>query len=72
MEKEKQVLSNIQLELLKIYSFNISDADLIELKRELAHFFAKKAVEAADATWEKNNWNEDDEERLLNTKLRKK
>ena len=66
----KQPFSNVQLELLKIYSRDISDVDLIELKRELAQFFAKKAVAAADAAWKKNNWNEDDEEKLLNTKLR--
>ena len=66
----KQPFSNVQLELLKVYSRDISDVDLMELKRELAHFFAKKAVAAADAAWEKNNWNEEDEEKILNTKLR--
>jgi hypothetical protein len=66
----KQPFSNVQLELLKVFSYQISDSDLIELRRLLAQFFAQKAVEAADAAWEDNNWTDADIERLLNTKLR--
>lgn len=41
-------LSNMQMELLKLYATNISDADLLEIKRYLARFFMNKAVEEAD------------------------
>jgi len=35
-------LSSLQLELLRVYSFNPSDNELIEIKRILAKFFADK------------------------------
>ncbi len=66
----KQPFSNVQLELLKVFAHNVSDSDLIELRRLLAQFFAKKAVNAADAAWDKNEWTDVDVDRLLNTKLR--
>ena len=49
--QSSQKLSTLQLELLKIYSFEPSEAELIELKNLLARFFAhrfsEKASEAA-------------------------
>jgi hypothetical protein len=41
-------LSNIQKELLKLYSSNISDEELFEVKRLLSEYFAKKATDALD------------------------
>lgn len=52
-------LSNIQLELLKLYSSNISEADLLEIKRYLAKFFMKKAIEAADKTWDEKGYSDE-------------
>ncbi len=49
-------LSNMQLELLKLYATNISDADLLEVKRHLARFFMKKAVEEADKVWDERKY----------------
>ena len=66
----KQPFSNVQLELLKVFSHQVSDNDLLELRRLLVQFFSKKAVEAADDSWDKNGWNASDVDRLLNTKLR--
>jgi hypothetical protein len=62
-------LSNIQQELLKLYSADIAEADLLNIKRYLAKYFANKAIDEADQLWEQrgytndtmNNWlNEDD------------
>lgn len=47
-----QPLSNVQLELLKLYSTNLSEEDLVELKRTLARYFAQKAIKEADKIWE--------------------
>jgi hypothetical protein len=66
----KQPFTNVQLELLKVFAHHVSDSDLLELRRLLAQFFAKKAVEAADAAWDKNGWTDTDVDRLLDTKLR--
>ena len=66
----RQPFSNVQLELLKVFAHQVSDSDLEELRLVLAEFFSKKAVEAADSAWDKNEWTENDVQRLLNTKLR--
>ena len=47
--------SNVQLELLKLYSTDISDSELEEVKQKLADFFAKKATEEADKLWDEKN-----------------
>ena len=68
----KQPLSNVQLELLKVFAHHVSDSDLLDLRQILAEFFAQKAVATADAAWDKNGWTESDVQRLLHTKLRSK
>ena len=62
--------SNIQLELLKLYSRNLPDEELIKIKQLLADFFAERAMAGADAWWDANNWSEADIERMLTTKMR--
>ncbi|NIM14938.1 MAG: hypothetical protein GTO45_23480 [Candidatus Aminicenantes bacterium] len=47
-----QPLSNLQLELLKLYSTNLDQKDLVEIKRILANYFAQRAIKEADKIWE--------------------
>jgi hypothetical protein len=61
-----QPLSNLQLELLKLYSTNLSRDDLIELKRVLARHFAGKAVDEADKIWDENDLSNADMNNWLN------
>ena len=70
MKSSNPPLTNVQVELLKVFSRNLSDADLLELKKALADFFAKKAMDEADAIWQKNNWTKEDEENFSNDHLR--
>ena len=58
-------MSNIQLELLKIYATDISEHDLLEIKRYLAKFFMKKAIAAADQTWDEKGYTKDLMEKWL-------
>lgn len=58
----KQPFSNIQLELLKLYSSNIPDEDLLVLKKMMAKYFFEKAKDAADKAWDEKGL---DEETLL-------
>ncbi len=51
-------LSNLQLEILKIYSFDLKEEQLLEIKDLLAKYFADKASDSMDELWEKNNWSE--------------
>jgi len=45
-------LSNIQLELLKLYADNIPEDDLKNIQRMIARYFAEKAIQQADEIWE--------------------
>ncbi len=61
----KQPLTPLQLELLKIFSHDIGESDLLEIKKFLVQYFANKAMDLADKIWEQNNWTEKDEKRFL-------
>ena len=52
-------LSNIQVELLKLYSTNIKEEDLLEIKRFLAKFFMQKAITEADKIWDEKGYTND-------------
>jgi len=53
-------LSKLQLELLKIYSFNPTNEDLLHIKSMLGKYFANKlSTNIQDAIEEKNISNED-------------
>ena len=59
-------LTNLQQELLKLYSFELSAQELMELKDTLAHFFAEKAIKEADKVWEKQKLSNDVMDQWLN------
>ncbi len=44
-------LSNIQIELLKLFSTNLSENDMRELKEIIAVFYAQKSIEFANQAW---------------------
>ena len=58
-------LTNLQLELLKVYARQVSDEDIKAIKKMLAQYFANKAMDLADQAWEKNGWQTKDTERLM-------
>lgn len=65
-------LTNLQLEILKIFSREVSSSDLLEIKELLSQFFAKKLIESANESWERQNWDNNKVEELLNTHIRTK
>ena len=71
MQKIEQPLTNVQLELLKAFAHDLSEKELLKLRELLATFFAQKAVDAANQAWDEKGWDNNDVDRLLNTKLRK-
>lgn len=68
MNELKFPLSNVQMELLKMYSTNLSDRDIEELKTVLAQFYATKAIKQANEIWDAKALTDTDMEALLNTK----
>ena len=59
-------LSNVQLELLKLYSTNLSEKDILELKDILARFYAEKSIELADNVWQQKGYTAEDMNSILN------
>jgi len=53
-------LSNLQHEILKLYSTELEDAELKELKTVLAGYFANKAIKEADKIWQERAYTEKD------------
>lgn len=49
-------LTNLQLELIKLFSLDLSEEQLLEVKQMLSKYFAEKASDEMDKLWEKNGW----------------
>ena len=45
---------NLQLELLKVFSRQVSD-DVKAIRKMLVNYFSEKAMNLADKAWEKND-----------------
>ncbi len=63
-------LSNIQIELLKLFSRDIEDKDIIEIKKLIVKYLAKKLTNHTDKIIEEKKWTDQDFERMLNTHMR--
>jgi len=50
-------LSNLQLELLKIFSSDLPESQLIEIKDLLSRYFAEKATNEMGKLWDERGWN---------------
>jgi hypothetical protein len=65
-----QKLTNLQLELVKLFSYKVADSQLIEIKLLLGNYFAEKASEEMDKLWDENNWTEETMREWSNEHLR--
>lgn len=54
--QEPTKLSNLQLELLKLFSFNTSEEEMADIKRILAKYYAEKATGEMDRLWNQKQW----------------
>ena len=70
MVAESKKLSNLQIELLKLFTFDLSDVQLVEIKTLLANYFAQKATDRMDELWEENGWTEETMKQWGNEHLR--
>jgi hypothetical protein len=61
-------LSNIQAELLKVFSADVPDKDLAELKTIIARFLLDKARDGADAIWDKKGYTDEALQQMLSSK----
>ena len=71
MNKLSQPFTNVQLEILKLFSYNLDNQELEELKEVISAYFIKKALKSANKVWEEKGWTDEDVDRMLATKMRK-
>ena len=65
-------LSNIQLELLKIFSVDLSEEQLKEIKDLLNKYFADKVTSEMDKLFEEKKWGADQIQKWSNEHMRTK
>ncbi len=58
-------LSNVQIELLKLYSTDLPESDLYELKTTLAKFYANLSIRHADEIWDQKGLTNEDMKKWL-------
>lgn len=63
-------LNPAQLEILKLFSRDLPEEDLLAIKRLIVKYLADKATRMADQIWKEKGWTDDDMERLSKTHLR--
>lgn len=59
-------LTNLQVELLKLFSLELSEEELIEIRRMLARYFADRASDEMDKLWDANDWSDKTMDEWLN------
>ena len=60
-----QPLSNLQLELLKVYSSGIPDEWLLDIREMIARYMLEKARDEADKLWKEKGYSEKTIEKWL-------
>lgn len=63
---QQSSLSNLQLELLKLYSFNLKTEELLEVKRMLGQHFAARLSAQASLQYEQQGWSQETLDSWLN------
>jgi len=58
-------LSNVQAELLKVFSSDISDERLAELKNIMARFLLDSARDKADKIWDEKGYSDEKLRQML-------
>lgn len=61
-------LSNVQAELLKLFSAEIPENHLMELKKVMAKFLLDKARDKADAVWDEKGYTDEKLQQILGNK----
>lgn len=59
-------LNDLQLEILKLFSRELEEKDLLAIKRLIVKYLAEKVTRMADEVWEEKGWTNEDMEKMLN------
>jgi hypothetical protein len=63
-------MTNLQIEILKTFHYQLSETQLKEIKTLLSRYFADKATAEMDKFCENNGWNDETIQDLSNEHLR--
>jgi hypothetical protein len=63
-------LTNLQIELLKVFSRPIPESEILEIRQILADYFAQKVDTGIDKLFEDNNWDSSKIDEWLGEHLR--
>ncbi|MCB0713223.1 MAG: hypothetical protein KDD67_12905 [Ignavibacteriae bacterium] len=63
-------LNKGQLEILKLFTRDMDEADLLTIKRLIVYYLAEKATRMADEIWEEKGWTNEDMRRLIEAHMR--
>ncbi|MBK8044131.1 MAG: hypothetical protein IPN20_17520 [Haliscomenobacter sp.] len=69
-EAVRKRFSNVQLLLLELFSEDLSEEELLEIKQLLSEWRFKRATEAANRVVKEKGWTKEDFDRLLGSHLR--
>jgi hypothetical protein len=70
--KKSAPLTNLQVELLNLFEYELSEKQLLEVRNILSTYFAEKATQEMDRLFEENNWDNQKIEDWTNEHLRTK
>lgn len=70
MTQSTNRLTNLQVELLKLFKYNLSQKQLLEVKDLLAKYFAEKATREMDKLWEEKGLTDKTMDSWLNEHMR--
>ena len=59
MSSQKHRLTNLQLELLQMFQYQLSDAQLREIRALLVQYFAEKVSDDMDKLFEEKGWGDE-------------
>ena len=63
-------LTNLQIELIKLFEYQVDDRQLLEIKEILAQYFAAEATKEMDNLWQEKGWTNDTMREWTETHIR--
>ena len=56
MKAGKNKITNLQRELMKVFSYEVSEQELEGIRDLLSNYFAEKATREMDRLWDERGW----------------
>ena len=56
MEAKRNQITNLQRELMKVFSYDVSEEELEDIRDLLSNYFAEKATREMDKLWDERGW----------------